>query len=169
MFVFDNPFAFARLRIVEGFDGRIVVVERDPAYTRASAFLAMGGIRQQFCTDVTVRMVQYSVGLWKEFDTRMAVPGGHTPRAWFRQRGYLFLADEDSADRLRERYEAQRRAGAHVRLLSRDELRPLAPAMSCSYREIPLPLADAGSCTPAMKTKSKSDRPAASIARAKEG
>lgn len=111
----------------DGFEGRIVVVERDPAYARASAFLAMGGIRQQFCTDVTVRMVQYSVGLWKEFDARMAVPGGHTPRAWFRQRGYLFLADDGTADRLRERFDAERRAGAHVRMLSRDELRPLVP------------------------------------------
>ena len=57
----------------DGFTGRIVVVERDPTYRRASAFLAMGGIRQQFCTPVTVQMVQYSVGLWKEFDQRFAV------------------------------------------------------------------------------------------------
>jgi FAD-dependent oxidoreductase domain-containing protein 1 len=110
----------------DGSTGRVLVVERDPTYAHASAFLAMGGIRQQFCTPVTVQMVQFSVALWKAFDTRMAVPG-HTPRAWFRQRGYLFLADEASATRLLERYEAQRRAGAHVRLLSRDELRPLVP------------------------------------------
>ena len=40
----------------DGFTGRIVVIERDPTYARASAFLAMGGIRQQFCTAVTVQM-----------------------------------------------------------------------------------------------------------------
>ena len=40
----------------------------------------MGGIRQQFCTPVTVQMVQYSVGLWKEFDERMAAPGSHAAR-----------------------------------------------------------------------------------------
>jgi FAD-dependent oxidoreductase domain-containing protein 1 len=50
----------------EGFAGRIVVVERDPTYVRASAHRAMGGIRQQFCTPVTVQMVQYSVGLADE-------------------------------------------------------------------------------------------------------
>src|SRR5918998_1006143 len=76
----------------DGFSGRIVVVERDPSYTRASAFLAMGGIRQQFCTAVTVQMVQHSVRLWKEFDQRFA-SATYTPQAWFRQRGYLFLAN----------------------------------------------------------------------------
>ena len=77
----------------DGFTGRIVVVEQDPTYRRASAFLAMGGIRQQFCTPVTVQMVQYSVRLWKEFDQRFR-SAGHTPHAWFRQRGYLFLGDQ---------------------------------------------------------------------------
>jgi FAD-dependent oxidoreductase domain-containing protein 1 len=110
----------------DGHAGRILVVERDPTYARASAFLAMGGIRQQFCTAVTVRMVQFSVAFWKTFDDRMRV-AGHTPHAWFRQRGYLFLADEAAAQRLLDRHEAQRRAGAHVRMLSRDELRLLVP------------------------------------------
>src|SRR5687768_13664060 len=106
----------------DGFAGRIVVVERDPSYARASAFLAMGGIRQQFCTPVTVRMVQYSVNLWKEFDRRFVV-SGQRPHAWFRQRGYLFLADAATAPSLMQRYESQRRAGARVRLLSRDDVR----------------------------------------------
>ena len=71
-----------------GFTGRIVVVERDRSYFRASSFLAMGGIRQQFCTAVTVQMVQHSVAFWKKFDQRMGTPRAR-PRAWFRQRGYL--------------------------------------------------------------------------------
>jgi len=110
----------------DGFTGRIVIVERDPSYARASAFLAMGGIRQQFCTPVTVQMVQYSVGLWKDFDRRFAA-GGHTPRAWFRQRGYLFLADAKAAVPQLQRYETERRAGARVQLLSRDEVCALVP------------------------------------------
>jgi FAD-dependent oxidoreductase domain-containing protein 1 len=110
----------------DGFTGRIVVVERDPTYTRASAFLAMGGIRQQFCTPVTVQMVQHSVALWKVFDDRLAV-ANHRPRAWFRQRGYLFLADAAAAPSLMHRYEAERRAGAHVQVLPREEVRDLVP------------------------------------------
>jgi glycine/D-amino acid oxidase-like deaminating enzyme len=110
----------------DGFTGRIIVCERDPTYARASSFLAMGGIRQQFCTPVTVQMVRYSVALWKVFDAELGSPG-HRPRAWFRQRGYLFLADEASADRVRARYELERRAGAAVRLIGVDEIRSIAP------------------------------------------
>jgi glycine/D-amino acid oxidase-like deaminating enzyme len=86
----------------------------------------MGGIRQQFCTAVTVQMVQFSVRLWKDFDRRMAV-AAHTPRVWFRQRGYLFLADATSAPRLMARFEAERRAGAVVELLAPDAIRQLVP------------------------------------------
>jgi FAD-dependent oxidoreductase domain-containing protein 1 len=110
----------------DGFRGRIVIVERDPTFARASAFLAMGGIRQQFCTAVTVRMVQHSVAIWKEFDQRFATPS-YTPRAWFRQRGYLFLADAATGPALMHRFEAERRAGARVQLLSRDDIRALVP------------------------------------------
>lgn len=109
-----------------GFGGRVVVIERDPTYERASAFRAMGGIRQQFCTPVTVQMVQYSVELWKAFDRRFAV-GDRTPRAWFRQRGYLFLADAATAPALTKRFELERRAGAQVQMLARDEVRALVP------------------------------------------
>ena len=110
----------------DGFAGRIVVVERDPTYVQASAHRAMGGIRQQFCTPVTVQMVQYSVGLWKTFDRTFAV-AGHEPHAWFRQRGYLFLADAAAAAPLMKRYELERRAGARVQMLSPDEIRAIVP------------------------------------------
>src|SRR5262245_22285871 len=109
-----------------GFGRRVVVVERDPSYEYASAFRAMGGIRQQFCTPVTVRMVQYSVALWKTFDRQFAA-SAFSPRTWFRQRGYLFLADQAASAALMDRFEQERRAGAHVQLLSRDEVRDLVP------------------------------------------
>ncbi len=109
-----------------GFTGSVVVVERDRAYGRASAFLAMGGIRQQFCSGVTVRMVQHSVAFWKQFDQRMGTPDT-PPRAWFRQRGYLFLADAATAPKLTRRYELQRAAGAIVEMLTPDDIRRLVP------------------------------------------
>lgn len=110
----------------DGFTGRIVVIERDSSYRRASSYLAMGGIRQQFCTPVTVQMVQFSVALWKVFDERLGTPESR-PHAWFRQRGYLFLADTASASSLVKRHEEERRAGARVQLLSVHQLRDLLP------------------------------------------
>jgi glycine/D-amino acid oxidase-like deaminating enzyme len=110
----------------DGFTGRILVIERDPSYRCASSYLAMGGIRQQFCTAVTVQMVQFSVRLWKVFDEQMGTPLSR-PRAWFRQRGYLFLADAASASALMNRYKEERRAGARVQMLSVQDLRDLLP------------------------------------------
>ena len=69
-----------------GCRGRIVVIERDDSYSRASSNLAMGGIRQQFTLEASVRMVQYSVGFYQDLDRRVPVAGVN-----FRQRGYLFL------------------------------------------------------------------------------
>ncbi len=110
----------------DGFTGRILIVERDPTYARASSYLAMGGIRQQFCTPVTVQMVQFSVRLWKMFDVQLGTPEAR-PRAWFQQRGYLFLANAATSTQLMKRYEEERRAGATVQLLSVDEIRHIAP------------------------------------------
>ena len=37
----------------------VIVIERDPSYTRASSRLAMGGIRQQFSSRVNIQLAQY--------------------------------------------------------------------------------------------------------------
>ena len=113
----------------DGFTGRIVVVDRDPTYARASSFLAMGGIRQQFGSAVCVQMVQHSVRLWREFDERMRTPA-HTPRTWFRARGYLFLADDFTSSALAARADAQEAAGAVQQRLSVDEIEAMVPGLA---------------------------------------
>lgn len=113
----------------DGFTGRVVVVERDRTYQNASAYRAMGGIRQQFCTPVTVQMVQYSIPFWKTFDDRFSV-AGHLARAAFKQRGYLFLANAANSNALMQRYQLEQRAGAKVELLSRDQIGALAPDLA---------------------------------------
>lgn len=110
----------------DGFTGRIVIVERDHTYARASSNLAMGGIRQQFGSAVNIQMVRYSVAFYRDFDRRMRV-GGHQPHASFLQRGYLFLADAASAEALERRYRIMRERGANVRRLSVDEIGAMLP------------------------------------------
>lgn len=112
----------------DGFTGRLVVIERDPAYQRASSYLAMGGIRQQFCTPVTVQMMQFSVELWKQFDQTLGTPR-QRPRAWFRQRGYLFLANGATSTALTKRFNEQKAAGARVRMVAADELERMLPGV----------------------------------------
>ena len=112
-----------------GFEGDVVVVERDPTYRRASSFLAMGGVRQQFGSAANIRLAQHSIRFYERFDTAMRTPD-HQPRAWFRQRGYLFLANDETADRFERRYERQRALAACVERLDVDAIRALVPDLA---------------------------------------
>lgn len=94
-------------------DARIVVVERDTTYARASSRLATGGIRQQFESPLNVSMARYGTTFYRQFD-QLTAGCGHRSRAWFRQRGYLFLADEGNADRFERTYAMQKASGANV-------------------------------------------------------
>lgn len=110
----------------DGFPGRVVIVERDDTYARASSNLAMGGIRQQFGSTVNIQLAQYSIEFYRDFDARMSVQG-HTARAWFRQRGYLFLVDAPNAERFERRYAILGARGARTRKLTVDEIRTMLP------------------------------------------
>ena len=112
-----------------GFAGEVVVVERDPTYRRASSFLAMGGVRQQFGSAANVRLARHSVRFYERFDSTMRTPA-HQPRAWFRQRGYLFLANGENAERFERRYARQRALGARVERLDVDAIRALVPDLA---------------------------------------
>lgn len=104
----------------------VTVVERDPTYRRASSFLAMGGVRQQFSSAANIRLAQHSVRFYRQFDETMGAPGAR-PRAWLRQRGYLFLVNDAMAERFERRYATQRSLGANVERLGIDAIRARAP------------------------------------------
>ena len=112
-----------------GFEGEVAVVERDPTYRRASSFLAMGGVRQQFGSAANIRLAQHSIRFYERFDAAMRTPE-HQPRAWFRQRGYLFLANDDNAPQFERRYARQRALGARVERLNVDAVRALVPDLA---------------------------------------
>lgn len=111
----------------DGFTGRILVVERDPTYARASSFLAMGGIRQQFGSATNIKLVQYSLGFFDELErmTRELETGSLA----FRQRGYLFLVDAAHADAFDRRVARQRELGAHVEKIDVAAIEKLAPGV----------------------------------------
>jgi glycine/D-amino acid oxidase-like deaminating enzyme len=107
---------------------KVVVVERDPTYARASSQLATGGIRQQYESPLNVAMARYGIEFYRRFD-QLTAACGERSRAWFRQRGYLFLADEGNADRLERRYLAQRAAGANVEWWTRSQVADHVPGL----------------------------------------
>ena len=110
----------------DGFHGRVVVVERDPTYRRASSALATGGLRQQYGSTLNVQMARFSLEFYKRFDAELVTPT-HTPRVWLRQRGYLFLANAGNAARLETRFARMREAGANVERWNVARLREALP------------------------------------------
>jgi FAD-dependent oxidoreductase domain-containing protein 1 len=104
----------------DGFKGRVAVMERDSSYQFASSALAFGGVRQQFMSEVSVRMVQHSLKVIAQL-----------PECRFHQRGYLFLGNESNWAGLRRRYEIQKSLGAECELLGIDGIRRLVPELRC--------------------------------------
>lgn len=111
----------------DGVPGRILVVERDPTFARASSYLAMGGIRQQFGSETNIRLVQYSIGFYDELERMTAELG--TGSLAFRQRGYLFLVDAARAQAFERRLARQRELGAVVERIDVAAIERLAPGV----------------------------------------
>src|SRR5690349_17759171 len=101
----------------DGFPGRVLVVERDSTYARASSARATGGIRQQYGSTLNVQMARFGLAFYQRFD----------PRIRLRQRGYLFLANGTNAERLELRFERRRAAGANVERWTVDRIRQALP------------------------------------------
>lgn len=116
-FLTDNP----------DFDGRVLVVEKDPMYEWCSTAHTNSCIRQQFSTELNARISQFGADFVQNLRRYMGnderVP--HLPIQNF---GYMYLADNDDfAATLRASHKVQTAAGAGTRLLSADELRAKFP------------------------------------------
>jgi glycine/D-amino acid oxidase-like deaminating enzyme len=110
----------------DGFDGKVLVLERDPTYEHSSTALSIGGIRQQFGTKVNLDITRYSVPFYEQFDELMEVEGERA-HADFRQRGYLFLGRKEKWPVMKRLYEFQRSQGLDVRLLKPQEILEIIP------------------------------------------
>src|SRR5436309_4873721 len=77
-------------------DCRVTVVERDPAYTRASSALSASSIRQQFSCPVNIALSRFGIGFLRAVGEHLAVDGD-VPVIGLREPGYLYLAGRDGA------------------------------------------------------------------------
>ena len=71
---------------------RVAVVERDPAYTRSSTALSLGGVRIQFSLRENILISLYAQEFFSRFEEEMAV-AGEKASIDYRRAGYLFLID----------------------------------------------------------------------------
>ena len=110
------------------FDGRIVVVERDPSYRTSSTTLSAASIRLQFSTPLNIEISRFGVEVIKHPDRYLGVDG-EVPEVDFVENGYLFLATEAGQATLEHNHRVQRALDVPVQLLTPAELQARYPWM----------------------------------------
>ncbi len=113
----------------DGFDGSVGIVEKDSSYEFASTPRSVGGIRQQFSTEVNIKVCLYSVDAFERFDEEMAV-NGESAHCDYRANGYLLLGDEHNWEVLKRHYALQRSLGVDVEMVTPEDLLKLYPHMN---------------------------------------
>jgi glycine/D-amino acid oxidase-like deaminating enzyme len=111
----------------KAFDGRVLVVEKDPSYEKCSTMHTNSCMRQQFSTPLNVKISQFAADFVKNMKHHM---GGDEwiPELSIRSFGYMYLADnEDFANVLRDNQKIQLAEGAATQLMTRDEIKQAYP------------------------------------------
>lgn len=112
-------------RVREGV--KVIVVERDPTYSRASTVLSAGGIRQQFSLPENIHLSLASAHFMRNINEHLGVLNEDPVDLQFNHSGYLLLASEGVAHIMEENYSTQRYAGAKVSLLSSTQVKEKFP------------------------------------------
>jgi sarcosine oxidase, subunit beta len=103
--------------------GDVVVIERGYLAEGASGRNG-GGVRQQWSTELNIRLMQESVELCRRFAVDLGV------NVWFRQGGYLFLAHTArEVARLEKNIAIQNRCGVPTRMLEPHKARDIVPEL----------------------------------------
>jgi len=103
-----------------------LVLERDPSYRIASSALSASSIRQQFSTEINIRLSQRSLAFLRNIGDELAIDG-ERPHIGLIEPGYLYLASAAGRAALAANHEVQVRHGADVVMLSPDELKERFP------------------------------------------
>lgn len=104
----------------------VVVIDRGYLAEGASGRNG-GGIRQQWATEMNIRLMQRSVALCRAFATELGV------NVWFRQGGYLFVARTPrELARLEKNIDLQNRCGVGTRLITPDAAAEIVPQLDVS-------------------------------------
>jgi FAD-dependent oxidoreductase domain-containing protein 1 len=108
-FLLDDP----------GFSGSVAIIERDPAFRRASSALSAASIRQQFSTPENIRMSRFSFG-WLRANVDIGL----------HESGYLYLAPPDGVAVLEANHVVHQAEGVDAILLTPGELAARFPWLS---------------------------------------
>ena len=103
------------------FDGRILVIERDPSYAFCSTSHTHSCLRQQYSSALNIKIAQFAVDMVRRFKHHMNDPAA--PDIALDSFGYMYLAKTEAfADQLRRNQQLQASLGAGTKILSADEI-----------------------------------------------
>ncbi len=109
------------LTAAPGFAGTVTVLEKDPSYEFGSTARSWGGVRQQFSTPENILISRFTEEFLGEITRHLGIDD--TPvDVNFRERGYLFLAEDRHIPQLYSNNAIQRGLGVNVALLDQDDL-----------------------------------------------
>jgi FAD-dependent oxidoreductase domain-containing protein 1 len=100
---------------------KIVVIEKDPAYTHASTTLSMSNARIQFSLKQNVQISQYAFETLERFEEDMGV-GDRKPRIGFKREGNLFVVDEKGLESATSAMQMQKDLGCDIQWQNADEI-----------------------------------------------
>ena len=110
-----------------GFDGSVLVVERDPSYEFSSTAHTNSCLRQQFSQPINVQVSRFGAQYVRNFRQFMG-DDPDVPDLHFHDFGYLYLAGtQDGADALRAAQAMQIQQGAATRLMTPEQMAQAYP------------------------------------------
>ncbi|KAJ4244985.1 hypothetical protein NW762_014191 [Fusarium torreyae] len=106
------------------FKGKVLVVEKDPSLAYSATQASNNCMRQQFATEINVKIAQYAAEFVKDFRKNLKCEDGDgIPNIPLRNFGYLYLADTPEFTAvLKEDQQVQAACGAGTKIISADEI-----------------------------------------------
>lgn len=119
-FLSDNP----------DFNGKVLVVEKDPSYEFTSTARTNSCIRQQFSAEINVKISQFGVDFIKSFRERLGsgADSDDIPDILLQSFGYMYLAGHQAlADILIDNQKIQASLGAGTKIMTPAEIEAAYP------------------------------------------
>ncbi len=104
-----------------GFNGRVLVVEKDPTYKLSASALSAASIRQQFSSAVNIRISLHGIRFLRAMGQHLTVDG-EVPDIGLHEAGYLYLASSEGAESFAAMQALQYAEGADIAHLDRPDL-----------------------------------------------
>ncbi|KAM0270397.1 hypothetical protein ACHAPA_003581 [Fusarium lateritium] len=106
------------------FKGKVLVIEKDPSLAYSATQASNNCMRQQFATDINVKIAQYAADFVKNFRKNLKCEEGDgIPDIPIRNFGYLYLADTpEFTTVLEEDQKLQAACGAGTKMISANEI-----------------------------------------------